>query len=189
MFESFRQNLQDLMDRATPPEERRAGLAQMKDTLVHAKLAVEDLRDGVIKTQQKLAVEEKEMQTMQRRREAATAINDAETVTLAEKYHGLHSERVDVLKRKLEAQEAELAIVERDVAEMTADLKRAMTGAPSGPARASINDTATAEVEDLLRRDSHVGAEIDSLARAGRRADREAEADRQLAELKKRMGK
>ena len=29
----------------------------------------------------------------------------------------------------------------------------------------------------------------DSLARAGRRANREAEAERQLAELKKRMGK
>ncbi len=189
MFESFRQNLQDLMDRATPPEERRAGLARMKDTLVHARMGLEDLQGGVTQTQQRLAIEEREVATMLRRREAATAINDAETVALSEKYEAQHRERADVLRRKLEAQEAELAIVERDVAEMTAAFKQAMAGVSSGPSRARIDEQARAEVDAALGHDTHVGEEIDSIARAGRRADREAEADRQLAELKKRMGK
>ena len=82
MFDSFRQSLNDLMDRATPPEERRIGLARMKETLVHARLGLEDLRAGVTKTQQRLALEEREVQTMKRRREAATAINSSGLVPI-----------------------------------------------------------------------------------------------------------
>ena len=189
MFDSFKQTLEDLMDRATPPEERRAGLARMKDTLVHARMGLEDLRAAVAQTRQKLAVQEKEVETMRRRKDAAAAINDTETVALAEKYNAIHSERVDVLRRKLEAQDAELAMVEREVAEMTTELKQAMMGVGGGSQRSSIDDAARKEVEETLGRDSGVGAEIDSIARAGRRAEREAEAERQLAELKKRMGK
>ncbi|MDB4889834.1 MAG: hypothetical protein JWL61_1689, partial [Gemmatimonadetes bacterium] len=64
MFESFRQSLSDLMDRATPPEERRAGLARMKQTLVQAKMGLEDLRQGVVVTRQRLEVEIRELETM-----------------------------------------------------------------------------------------------------------------------------
>jgi len=190
MFEGFRKNLEDLMDRATPPEERRVGLSRMKDTLIQAKLGLDDLRGGLAKTRQRLETEQREVDTMRRRKDAAVAINDAETVALAEKYDAIHSERVAVLRRKLEAQEEELAIAERDVAEMTAELKSAMMGVGGGASRPSIDDAARAEVEEALgARDNAVGAEIDSLARAGRRAEREMEAERQLAELKKRMGK
>lgn len=190
MFDSFRQTLENLMDRATPPEERRAGLSRMKDTLIQARMGLDDLRDGVTRTRQRLAQEDREVETMRRRREAATAINDTETVSLAEKYESHHGERADVLRRKLEAQEAELAMVEREVGEMTAELKQAIMGVgPGSPGRPSIDDAARAEVDDLLGRDSKVGDEIDSLARAGRRAERDADAERRLEELKKRMGK
>jgi hypothetical protein len=189
MFESFRQNLQDLMSRATPPEERRAGLSRMKDTLIQARMGLDDLRAGVEQTRQRLAIEQREVETMRRRREAAQAINDTETVALADKYDAVHSERAEVLRRKLEAQEAEFAMVEREVTEMTAEFKSAMAGMPAGGGRPSIDDAARDEVDSLLERDSRVGAEIDSLARAAQRGAREAEADRQLAELKKRMGK
>jgi hypothetical protein len=189
MFESFRQSLQDLMDRSTPPEERRAGLARMKDTLVHAKMGLEDLRGGVTLSRQRLAEEERQVETMRRRREAASVIKDSETLALAEKYEAHHAERAEVVRRKLEAQEAELAMVERDVSEMTAAFKQAMAGVSTGPSRASIDDAARSEVDSLLERDTRVGEEIDSIARDGRRANREAEADRQLAELKKRMGR
>jgi hypothetical protein len=64
-----------------------------------------------------------------------------------------------------------------------------MAGVSTGPSRASIDDAARSEVDSLLERDTRVGEEIDSIARDGRRANREAEADRQLAELKKRMGR
>src|SRR5690348_18276714 len=96
MFESFRQTLRDLMDRATPPEERRAGLARMKETLVTARMGVEDLRDGVAVTRKRLDAERRELETMRRRKGYAQGINDGETVALAEKYEAHHAERVEI---------------------------------------------------------------------------------------------
>lgn len=187
MFESFRQSLNDLMDRATPPEERRAMLTRMKQTLVQAKMGVDDLRGGVGITRQRLDADTRELETMRRRKAAAAAINDAETVALAEKYETIHAERADVLRRKLEAQEAELEMVEREVAEMTTELKQAVTGA--GSAAGTIGDDARAEADAVLDGGAGVADEIDAMSRAGKRTAREAEADQKLAELKRRMGK
>ena len=61
MFESFRQSLRDLMDRSTTPEARRAGLAQMKQTLVQARMGLDDLRGGIEQTRQRLAAEQREL--------------------------------------------------------------------------------------------------------------------------------
>lgn len=189
MFESFRQSLSDLMDRATPPEERRAGLARMKQTLVQARMGLEDLRGGVVITRQRLDGELRELETMRRRKGAATGINDAETVALAEKYEAVHSERAEVLRRKLEAQEAELTMVEREVAEMTVELKRAAVGVGGAAGTISDDARANAEADSILDQGAGVAEEIDALGHAGRRSAREAEAERQLAELKRRMGK
>jgi hypothetical protein len=190
MFESFRQSLSDLMDRATPPEERRAGLARMKQTLVQARMGLDDLRSGVVATRTRMDVELRALETMRRRKAAAAGINDAETLALAEKYEAMHSERSEVLRRKLEAQEAELVIVEREVSEMTLEFKRAVSGA-GGRADPLGDDAAAtrAETDAILDPSGSAAAEIDALGRANARSAREAEADRQLAELKRRMGK
>jgi hypothetical protein len=188
MFDSFRQTLRDLMDRATPPEERRAGLARMKQTLVTARMGLDDLRGGVAITRQRLEVERRELETVRRRKGLAAGINDGETVALAEKYEAHHAERVAVLARKLEAQEAELAIADRDVAEMSAELKSAMLGAT--PAGTPLGRDAAAAAADAASGDSsRVAEEIDAMARARARSEREADAERRLAELKRRMGK
>ncbi|HEY2066502.1 MAG TPA: hypothetical protein VGG84_11130 [Gemmatimonadaceae bacterium] len=177
------------MDRATPPEERRAGLARMKQTLVTARMGLDDLRGGVRLTRERLATEQRQLETMRRRKGLAAGINDAETVALAEKYEAHHAERVAVLVRKLEAQEAELAIAERDVAEMTAELKNASLGMGSA-AGPSIEKEAAAEAERAASGDaSRVAEEFDAMGRARARADRDAEAARKLEELKRRMGK
>ena len=185
MFDSFRQSLRDLMDRSTPPEERRAGLAQMKQTLVQARMGLDDLRGGITQTRQRLAAEQAELETVRRRKGLAAGINDAETVALAEKYETLHAERTDVLTRKLAAQEAELAMVEREVSEMTAALKGAMAGGEG----ALSSSAERAQVDEMLDGGANVAQEIDALGRASTRSAREAEADRLLAELKRRMGK
>lgn len=173
------------MDRATPPEERRAGLARMKQTLVTARMGLDDLRGGVKLTRERLAVERHQLETMRRRKGLAAGINDAETVVLAEKYEAHHAERIAVLARKLEAQEAELVIVEREVAEMTAELKSASVGA--GP---SIEEEAAAQAERAAGGDaSRLAEDLDAIGRARARADRDADAARKLEELKRRMGK
>ncbi|MDB4884838.1 MAG: hypothetical protein JWN79_276 [Gemmatimonadetes bacterium] len=190
MFDSFRQSLRDLMDRATPPEERRAGLARMKQTLVTARMGLDDLRSGVAITRQRLAKERQELETMRRRKGLAAGINDVETVALAEKYEAHHAERVGVLERKLEAQEAELAIAERDVAEMSTELRNAMAGIPGAASRAaSIDAEASADVDEITNERGDVASEIDALGRASARSARDLDAEARLAELKRRMGK
>ncbi|HET9799262.1 MAG TPA: hypothetical protein VFP90_14790 [Gemmatimonadaceae bacterium] len=184
MFESFRQSLRDLMDRSTPPEARRAGLAEMKQTLVRARMGLDDLRAGIQQTRQRLAGEQRELETVRRRKGLAAGINDQETVALAEKYEQLHGERTEVLSRKLAVQESELAMTEREVGEMTAALREAVAGAPAASLGAE-----RAELDAILDPGADVAEEIDALGRAGARASREAEADRLLAELKKKMGK
>jgi hypothetical protein len=191
MFDSFRQSLRELMDRATPPEERRAGLARMKQTLVTARMGLDDLRSGLAVTRQRLAKEQQELETMRRRKTLAAGIDDAETVALAEKYETHHAERAEILQRKLDAQEAELAAAERDVAEMTTELRNAMAGIPGAASRgAAIDAEAAAEVEEAVGdRSGNVASEIDALGRASARSAREADAEARLAELKRRMGK
>ncbi len=190
MFDAFRQTLRELMDRATSPEERRAGLARMKQTLVTARLGLDDLRGGVQVTRQRLQAEQRELSTMRRRKGLAANISDAETVALAEKYEAHHAERVAVLTRKLEAQEAELAIVERDVSEMSAELKRAMLGAaPAGSAPSRDAADAAAEADAAAGDATRVADELDAMSRARARSDRDADAERRLADLKRRMGK
>jgi hypothetical protein len=190
MFDSFRQTLRDLMDRATPPEERRAGLARMKQTLVTARVGLDDLRAGVTATRQRLTQEQREVETIRRRKGLAAGINDAETVSLAEKYEKHHAERVEVYTRKLAAQEEELAIAERDVAGMAAELKSAMLGAAPGATSLGAEErAAAAEAEEAVGDASGVASEIDAMARARSRSERDADAERRLAELKRRMGK
>jgi len=164
----------------------------MKQTLVQARMGLDDLRGGVVQTRQRLDVERRELETMRRRKGLAAGISDAETVALAEKYEAVHAERAEVLQRKLEAQEAELAMAEREVGDMAADFKRAMAGLGGGASPGSIANAAAAaelDADPTLDGGAGVAQEIDALSRASTRSAREAEAERQLAELKRRMGK
>ncbi len=175
------------MNRATPPEERRQIAAHMRDTLVQAKVGVADLKDALAKAKQQLAIEERELATMRRRKKLATDVHDAETAALAERHEGIHAERAGVLARKVAAQEEELVLVEREVAEMTAELRNATTGT-GGPPR-PVSPGTTGNLPDPLdTSDETLASELDALGRTRARADREADAERRLDELKRRMG-
>ncbi|HVE79619.1 MAG TPA: hypothetical protein VNA89_12180 [Gemmatimonadaceae bacterium] len=153
-------------------------LAKMKQTLALARVAVEEMREGADVTRRRLTRERTELETVRRRRAQAAAIGDAETVRVAERFEAEHAQRVAVLERKLHAQQEELSLAERDVAAMTAELRAAVQGGPRGPAPRVPEPEA-----DPAR------AELDELARKGKRAARDAEAEEKLAALKRRMGK
>jgi hypothetical protein len=171
MFEDVRQAFRDLL-RGTPPsgDARRSVVAQMRETLVQARMGLDD-----------------------RRKQLAGGINDAETVAIAERYEKQHAERVSLLTRKLETQEAELAMVEREVGEMNAEFKLAAAGGQPGVSAGSSAGAADrgagASDEDVLNENSGLRDELDGLARARRRAEAESSADEKLAALKRRMGK
>ena len=200
MFESLRKSLDELLSRSTPPEERRQIVSRMRDTLVQAKVGLQDLRDALVQSKRRLETERRELDTVQRRKRLADQIGDAETVRVAGQYEQMHAERVQVLVRKLEAQESELALAERDVAQMMQELRSAASGIPLGNERSGGNAAAMKEAMDEIESDLGGGSsasgkgeslreEIDGLSRSRTRADHEADAARKLEELKRRMGK
>jgi hypothetical protein len=186
VFESLRATIADLVGGRVSPADRRAVIADMKRALAMAKLGIEDLREGVEITQRRLKTELEAQVTAGRRRALAEGINDADTAAVAAKYEAQHAERVAVLERKLEAQEAEFGLAERDYDEMVTQLKQASIGVGSGMNAASRGPT---DADLGLPDDAPLRSELDALGRNQRRADREAGADAALDALKKKMGK
>ena len=184
MFESLKAAIDDLVRGRVAPGDRREMIAEMKRSLVRAKLGAQDLREGVEHTRFKLAAEKEQLATVLRRKVLAEGIGDAETVALAATYEQKHAERSAVLERKLEAQEAEAMLAERDLADMMTRLKSASAGVGSGTLGDGPSD------EDLgLGNDAGLHSELDGLARQRARGDADAAADAKLADLKKRMGR
>ncbi len=188
MFDEIKAALHDLLHGNVPPEGRRDLLGVMKQTLVHARLALDDLRASAGVTRKRLQAELAELETIRRRKGLAEKIGDTQTVEIATRFETQHAERVAVLQQKLDAQEQELALAEQDVEEMTRQFKAAVAGVGSGMPEGSVAGAAT---DDLGLHDvrSQLENEIDTMGRAHRRAAAEAEADARLAELKRRMGK
>jgi hypothetical protein len=184
LFDELRVSIDDLLRGRTAPADRAAQIRSMKQALVHARLAVDDLRDGVRVTERRLETERAELTTVRRRRDLAAGIGDTETVAVATRYEAQHAERIAVLETKLVAQSAEVELAERELAEMTAQLRSAAVGVGDGPAPRPPSDA------DLgLPDDSGLAGELNELRRASERAAKEREADARLEELKKRMGR
>lgn len=157
----------------------RARARLMREALVDAKVGLAQSRQARDATSAQLDRERTELATVRRRGQLATAIDDAETVRLAAEFERKHSERIVVLERKLAALEEEVVLVERETAEMSAQLRRlAGGGDPAAPPPSPEPDPLA---EDL--------SEFDALRRSADRSARDADAERRLAELKRRMGK
>jgi hypothetical protein len=188
VFEQVRQSFREILASRLAPDDRRAVLGQMKDTLVRARIGVDDVRHGVESTRKRVEHEREELSTVRRRRELAERIKDAETVAVAGRYEEQVAERLRVMEQKLAAQEAELELLEREVAEMSEEFRKAANGI--GVAPESMEDTAAREAERVADGGAeHLRSEFDAMSRAAERSRREAEADEKLAALKRRMGK
>jgi len=188
VFERLRDALRAALDAATPPGDLRDLARQMREAVVEAKLAVRDGREALARTQRELGEERQRLADAERRGRLAAEIQDAETVEVARRFAAKHGERVGVLDRKLAALSAELALSERELAEMQAQLARAerdrpLTEAERSAERAWRDLQAAGGARPATDvRDELLKAEMD-------RAAREAAADRQLKELKKKMKK
>ena len=190
MFAHLLDAMRGLTDRSAPDERRRVAHA-MKEALVHAKLGLQDLRAAVVTTERRVEQERDELVTVERRLGLAAQIHDRETVAIAERFRAQHAERLSVLETKLMSQQQELKLGERELEEMTNQMRRAMSGLPlnSSP---SAEQQAQREVDDAL---SDVGGvsstgivhEVEAPRLS--RAEKEAAAEDRLAELKRRMGK
>jgi hypothetical protein len=186
VFEQLRRSLNELLDRAVKPEERRLVVMRMKGTLVQARLGLDDLRDALDQTRRKLESERRELETVRRRKELALRVQDSETVTIAERFERQHDERARVLEDKISIQSREVELAEREVEEMKAEIRTALAGgSPAGavPLDDPLDDDPLGDAAN-----ARAQSELDALARDRSRADRDAEATRRLEELKRKMG-
>jgi hypothetical protein len=184
VFEDIRRAFHELLNGNVPAADRRGLLQEMRDTLVRAKMALDDLRQSVVVTEKRLQRERTELETVVRRKGLAESRGDAETVAVATKFELHHAERLAILEKKLDAERGELAMLEKEVEEMTTQLKAANSGVGSG-----MRAGAVGEELDLDSRDSELNRDLNALDRERKRAAHDADAEARLAELKRRMGR
>lgn len=153
----------------------------MRDAVVEAKVAVQEMREALTRTDGELKLERQRLADAERRGRLASEIQDQETVTVAERFAVKHRERVAVLERKLAAQQEEVALAERELGDMQGQLKSATQGRPATEGDRST-DRAWRELGAHDLKDELLKGDID-------RAAREATADQQLEALKKKMRK
>ena len=153
----------------------------MREAVVDAKVAVREIQEAVGRTERELALERQRLADAERRGRLAGEIQDAETVSVADRFAAKHRERLGVLERKLVNQREEMALAQRELDDMQAQLKSAERDRPAMEARASAqaagDPAAGVDLQDELLK-----SDMD-------RAAREAAAARQLEELKKKMRK
>jgi len=158
----------------------------MREAVIEAKVGVREIRDTVSRTDAELAAERQRLADAERRGRLAGEIQDKETADVAERFAARHRERVAGLERKAAAQRDELALAERELGEMQSQLEQAVKGRTGGTAN---TEQAWRDIE--AAGGTRPGTDLkDELLRADiDRTQREADAQRQLDELKKRMRK
>jgi len=184
LFERLRDAFQAALDAASPGDLREVA-ARMREAVIEAKVGVREVREAVARTDAELTVERHRLADAERRGRLASEIQDKETVEVAERFAVKHRERLAVLERKAAAQRDELALAERELSEMQGQLERAAKAqGGGGSVEQAWRDLQAAggTRPGVDPRDELLRADMD-------RAQRDAEAQRQLEEIKKRMRK
>ena len=154
----------------------------MREAVVDAKVAVAEVQEAIARTEREVALERGRLADAERRGRLAGEIQDQETVAVAERFAAKHRERLGVLEHKLVAQREELALTQRELDEMQAQLKSAAAQQPSTERAWRDLEEAGGAREGTDLRDELLKSDMD-------RAARDAAAARQLEELKKKMRK
>ena len=185
MFERLRAAISAALEAATPPPNLRDLVGQMRQAVVELRASIAGMRQALEATGQQLAAERRSRAEAERRGRLAAEIKDQETVGVAERFVGRHAERIGVLESKLASQQAELALTERELDEMTEQF-RALERERSG-GRGTAGAWRDLEAAGGVRPETDLADEL--LRGQVDRAAREAAAEQQLRELKKKMGK
>ncbi len=188
MFESLRDAIESMLDAATPPADARGAAGRMQEAVVDAKTALVEMREQLADTERRLGRERQRLEDAERRGKMAEGIDDAETTRIAEEYATKHREKAAVLTRKLEAQQAELALAEREFAVMREEFKKVRTRAAGGEISDRV-ESAWRDIESAGGTRPGLDLKDELLRHQMDAAAREAAADEQLRQLKKKMGR
>jgi hypothetical protein len=187
VFERLRDAFRAALD-AAGPADLRSLARQMREAVVEAKVAVQEIQDAVARTDRELAAERQRLADAERRGRLAGEIQDQETVAVAERFTAKHRERISVLERKLAAQREELALAQRELEEMHAQLKSAERDRPTMEGDNSA-ERAWREMQGAGGARPGMDLQDELLKSDMDRAAREDAAARQLEELKKKLRK
>lgn len=180
MLEGLKARLDQLL-RDGSRSDPRAYAAGLREAVLEARLGVRAMQDALTVTERELAVERQQLEDAERRGRLAAMVPDPETVQLAERYAVRHRDRAGVLERKLAVQREEVVLAERELAEMTAEAKRALAGDPSESISAAWRDLESA---GATRPDEQARMEAET-----DRQRRDSAIEAQLAYLKRKLGK
>ncbi len=157
-----------------PSGSTREQAGALREALIEFKMAVDQLHEGLARSEAELDRARRELVDYERRGRLAAEIGDAETVRVAEEYVTRTRERVDLLERKVIVMRDEVVIAEREMEETRQRYQRAAHGLPSEAPRRGLTDETGEPIPDDPLLD--------------RRA-REAVVDAQLELLKKKLGR
>ena len=187
VFERLRDAINAALE-AAASSDAGVALGKMREAVIQARASLEAMRQGAQQTEQRLGHERQQLADAERRGRLARGIDDAETAEVAERFAAKHRERVEVLERKLDAQQSELQLAEREYGEMKSQLLAAERSRPQTDAARSVEaawrdlEAAGASRPETDVEGEHLRAQMD-------RSAREARAEEQLQELKRKMGK
>jgi hypothetical protein len=173
---------------AAASSEAGMAIGQMREAVIQARASLEAMRQGVQQTEQRLAHERQQLADAERRGRLARGIEDTDTAEVADRFAAKHRERVEVFERKLEAQQRELQLAEREYGEMKAQLIATERARPQTDAARSV-EAAWRDLEAAGGSRPETDVDGDHLRAQMDRSAREARAEEQLQDLKRKMGK
>jgi hypothetical protein len=183
MFESVKARLEKLL-RDHSRSDPRAYMSALREALLEAKVGVSTMRSALVKSEEELRREQRQLTDAERRGRLALDVPDPETVSLAEQFAKRHRERIAVLERKILVQRDELALAEREVEEMLGQVRSGATGSEADSLRAAWRDVqgAGGDHPDSISDEERLRAEADSKLK-------EMAVEAQLAFLKDKLRK
>jgi hypothetical protein len=173
-IDELKERFERLLGEYTRPVDAREQSHALHSALVDLKTGLKDLHAALAATHREVETEREQLATAERRGREASEIGDAETAEVAGQFIARHQERLEVLDRKLAAQRDEIAIAERDYAELAERYRTARQGPPVD--RSVQSAAVELDDDDLLR------------ATTDRRSA-ESVVNAQLDALKKKLGK
>ena len=180
VLDGLRARLEQLL-RERGGSDPRAYAAGMREALIEAKVGLSRMREAIVASEDEVAAERKHLEDAERRGRLAAAVPDQETVTVAERFAARHRERIEVLVRRIAVQGDELALAQREIEDMAAEVRKAGPGGAADSIQAAWRDL---EAAGGVRPDDGARANADA---ERRRLDEAIEA--QLAYLKRKLGK
>jgi hypothetical protein len=188
LFDRLRDQLDQMLARATVPPTPREEAASLEQALVDTKVGLDDLRRAATRTERELTQERAALADAERRGGLAAGIADAETVRVAEEFIARHRTRVEVLERKMAVQRDEVMMAEQEAGQLLARLKQHRQGLDAAGRSPSV-EAAWRGLEAAGGTRPETDVEGDLLRTRVDRAAMEEAADAQLAHLKKKLGK